>query len=222
MKPYLIRPLIEPSESLYGHLLRSAEANLVSPLRVSHRLQLMHPHQLKPLNHATFETEHFVENYSRRFKIEQKTIRSKLATKTCSDKISWHGLLFDSPLFRSTPRVCPICQQATPNLIKDQWYLEPYIFCHEHNYEMAIHEHSQMPLALYAGDVISELIITLDEIFSTPNPINNRINAAQNLIDSLLRHRPKLESSVATELFNLWPMKQFNLFSNMHPRSFVS
>ncbi len=222
MKPYLIRPPIGPSESLYGHLLRSAEANLVSPLRVSHRLQLMHPHQLKPANHATFVTGNFVENYHRRFKIEQKTIRSKLATKACSDKISWHGLLFDSSLIRSTPRICPICQQATPNLIKDQWYLEPYIFCHEHIYELAIHDHPQMPLALHSRDMISEVIIALDEIFSSPNFLNKRVNETQNLIDSLPLHRQKLDSSVATELSSLWPMKQFTLFSNMNLRNFSS
>jgi hypothetical protein len=161
--------------------MRSAAANLVSPLRVSHRLQLMHPYQLKPANHATFVTEPLIENYHRRFKVDQKTIQSKLAVKACSEKTAWHGLLFHSSWIRSTPRICPICQQTTPNLIKDQWYIEPYMFCHKHKCELTIHEHSQIPLALYSGDVISELNLVLDENISSPQTLKKQVNETQAL-----------------------------------------
>ena len=188
MKPYLIRPRIQPDESLFGHLMRCAKANLVSPERMAHRIGLTHPHQMKPTYHTLLDFTQAELNYSTLLQIEHKTVSSKLLTESSFKgfDFKWHGLNLMQSQIRRSPRICPICLTIQPNIIREQWYLNSYLICGYHNFYMTPRPLEQSQSCIdFSTDVLSKLVFQLDSIFNECNQKNKLLRSTEELLNRL-------------------------------------
>jgi len=225
MQPYLIRPRIEADESIYSHLLRSARANLVSPNRMAHSLGLIHHYQLKPTHYQTLSHTEITQAYESRLKIEPTIIQNKIImpVHNIAPFFVWHGLFFNESDLRRSPRKCPACIAAQPDLIREQWYIEPYQICHRHQCYMATGtiEHSQSLLP-FTTDLLTEFSLHLDQVFSYLKSTENKVKKTQSLLNLFQQQRPKDVITETNRATVLWTPKQLSLFNNKTPKSCVS
>jgi hypothetical protein len=226
MKAYLVRPRIKPDESLYGHLLRCAKANFLSPERMAHKIGLIHHYQLKPVHHTTISVPEFTQLYSARFRIDAAVIQQKVISinnGNAHSLIEWHGLRLHHDNILRTPRSCPICIADDPNLIREQWYLEQYHICHRHQCYMTTSQiDAAQSLLPFQSDCLIELSSSLDQFFCNLECNPDLVTRTQSLLTQLSTQR-KIEVSNESFRINISKShKQLNLFSNKHQQSYFS
>ncbi len=217
MQPYLIRPRIKPDESLYSHLIRSSESNMISAERMSQSLGILHSYHLRPLHHSELCTDHVISNYATRFKLPLPEVARKLATPELSNgtnSFEWHGLNLNASDLLLSPRRCPICVMEHPGLIRDQWFLGTYFICGYHLCDMQNRPVQRtLPHLPFIDDLAINFSQNIDAVFSGKDLSNQIVKLIQKdkyLLGKQLAGTPNQELAISNKLIP-WPPKQLSL-----------
>ena len=217
MQPYLIRPRIKPDESLYSHLIRSSESNMISAERMSQSLGILHSYHLRPLHHSELCTDRVISNYATRFKLPISEVARKVATPELNNEdnsFEWHGLNLNASDLLFSPRICPICASENPGLIRDHWFLGTYLVCGYHLCDMQNKPAQKvLPCLPFIDDLAINFAQSIDTLFSGKDRSNSIVNLVQNdlyLLGKTFVGTPNQELAISNELIP-WPPKQFSL-----------